>query len=106
MNRPATAAHGHQHGTLTCGVRDPIRRRRRRAGLNQAELAATLRILGVSRYDRSVSSKIERGKSAMRIDGLAAAAEAMEVSADELLGLTRKQNPERDREMRARQRVA
>ena len=56
---------------------------RRRAGLRQADLAAHLG----GRYDRSVISKIERGKSSMRIDRLALAAPVLSVSSDYLLGL-------------------
>ena len=57
---------------------------RRRAGLAQVDLAAALG----DRYNHSVISKVEHGKSALRIDGAVKAAETLGVSLDYLTGLT------------------
>ncbi len=57
---------------------------RRRAGLAQVDLAVALG----DRYNHSVISKVEHGKSALRIDGAVKAAETLGVSLDWLTGLT------------------
>ena len=57
---------------------------RKRAGLAQVELAAAMG----SRYDQSVISAVEHGRSALRFDGLVRAARELKVSTDYLFGLT------------------
>ena len=57
---------------------------RRRAGLAQVDLAVALG----DRYNHSVISKVEHGKSALRIDGAVKAARTLGVSLDYLTGLT------------------
>ena len=59
-------------------------RARKRAGLKQVELAAALG----DRYDHSVISAVEHGRSSLRLDGLTHAAQELQVSTDYLLGLT------------------
>ena len=59
-------------------------RARKRAGLKQVELAAALG----DRYDHSVISAVEHGRSSLRLDGLTHAARELQVSTDYLLGLT------------------
>ena len=61
-----------------------IARARKRAGLKQVELAAALG----DRYDHSVISAVEHGRSSLRLDGLTHAARELQVSTDYLLGLT------------------
>ena len=55
-----------------------------RAHMSQRQLAAEMG----SRYDHSVISAIENGRCKVRVDGLVAAAAALEVSTDYLVGLT------------------
>ena len=57
---------------------------RKRAGLRQIDLAAALG----ERYDHTVVSAIEHGRSSIRLDGLVRASLALDVSVDYLLGLT------------------
>ena len=57
---------------------------RRKRGMTQTELAAAMG----DRYGHSAISQAETGKQGLRLDGLARAAEALNVSTDYLLGLT------------------
>lgn len=57
---------------------------RRAAGLKQVDLAAEMG----DRYDHTVISAVENGRSSLRLGGLTRAARALDVSADYLLGLT------------------
>ena len=57
---------------------------RSRKGLRQVELAVAMG----DRYDQSVISAVEHGRSSLRIDGLLKAARELEVSVDYLVGLT------------------
>ena len=66
---------------------------RRMRGLGQGELAA---MLG-GRYDRSMISKVERGRSNLLLDGLIHAAQALDVSTDFLVGLTDDPRPADER---------
>ena len=70
-------------------VGERLRLARRRAGMRQGDLAAALG----DRYDHSVISKVERNLSALLDDGLAKAAQALDVSTDYLLGLTDDSTP-------------
>ena len=57
---------------------------RKKAGLNQAELAAALG----DRYDYSMISHVEANRKLLRLDGIVRAAQELNVSLDYLLGLT------------------
>ena len=57
---------------------------RKRAGLLQVDLAVAMG----DRYDSGTVSRVEAGKSSLRLDGLVKAAKEIKVSADYLLGLT------------------
>ena len=70
-----------------------IAQARKNAGLGQVELAVALG----DRYDHSVISRVESGKSGLRLDGLAKAARELGVSTDYLLGLTDDPTPAVDR---------
>ena len=70
-------------------IGDRLAEARRMRGMGQAELAAALG----DRYDNSMISKVERGRSNLLVDGLARAAEELNVSADYLLGLTDDPSP-------------
>lgn len=61
-----------------------LKEARLRARMSQTRLADEMG----SRYDHSVISAIENGRCKVRIEGLVAAAAALDVSADYLLGLT------------------
>lgn len=66
---------------------------RKMRGMGQAELA---RRMG-DRYDNSVISRVERGRSGLAVDGLIAAAQELGVSTDYLLGLTEDPRPSDER---------
>ena len=57
---------------------------RKRAGLRQVDLAATLG----DRYDQTMISHVESGHSALLLDGVVKAARTLGVSLDYLVGLT------------------
>lgn len=57
---------------------------RRRVGMTQVELAVELG----DRYDKSMISHVENGRTALLLDGAVKAAEALKVSLDYLVGLT------------------
>ena len=57
---------------------------RDRAGLTQVDLADALG----DRYDQAMISRVEYGQKRLRIDGAVAAARALGVSLDDLVGLT------------------
>ena len=57
---------------------------RRRAGMTQVELAVELG----ERYDKSMISHVENGRTALLLDGAVNAAKALKVSLDYLVGLT------------------
>ena len=57
---------------------------RKRAGLMQVELAVALG----DRYDQTMISHVERGRSALLLDGAVQAASELDVSLDYLVGLT------------------
>ena len=65
-------------------VGERIRKARQAAGLLQVDLAAAMG----DRYDSGTVSRVESGKSSLRLDGLANAAKELQVSTDYLLGLT------------------
>ena len=65
-------------------VGERIRKARQAAGLLQVDLAAAMG----DRYDSGTISRVESGKSSLRLDGLANAAKELQVSTDYLLGLT------------------
>ena len=60
-----------------------LKEARVRAGLKQVELAAALG----DRYDQTMISSVERGRSGLKVDGLVKACQALGVSVDYLLGL-------------------
>ena len=62
---------------------------RRRAGLAQVELAAEMG----DRYDQTMISHVESGRSGLVAEGIAQAARALSVSTDYLLGLTSNATP-------------
>ena len=62
---------------------DRLRTARVRAGLRQVELAAAMG----DRYDQTMISSVERGRSGLKVDGLVKACQALGVSVDYLLGL-------------------
>ena len=66
-----------------------LREARMRARMSQTRLASEMG----ERYDHSVVSAIENGRCKVRIDGLIAAAAALEVSTDYLLGLSDEARP-------------
>ena len=61
-----------------------LKRARTAADMWQADLAAAMG----ERYDQTIVSAVEHGRSSLRLDGLAKAAVALGVSTDYLLGLT------------------
>ena len=61
-----------------------LKEARLRARMSQARLALEMG----ARYDHTVISSIETGRCKLRLDGLIAAAQALQVSSDYLLGLT------------------
>ena len=65
-------------------VGERIRKARQAAGLLQVDLAIAMG----DRYDSGTISRVESGKSSLRLDGLANAAKELQVSTDYLLGLT------------------
>ena len=67
---------------------------RKKAGLFQVELAAAMG----AKYDQKMVSHVERGRSGLRSEGLAAAATELGVSTDWLLGLTDDPTPAPRRE--------
>ena len=62
---------------------------RKRVGMSQRQLAAEMG----GRYDQTIVSRVETGKSGFLVDGLAKAAEILGVSIDYLLGLTNDPTP-------------
>ena len=66
---------------------------RKKAGLTQVELAVEMG----DRYDQTMISHVESGRSALVTAGLARAAQALRVSTDYLLGLTDDPTPAVDR---------
>ena len=66
---------------------------RKMRGLGQEALAAKMG----DRYDRSMISKVETGRSNLLLDGLIQAAQALEVSADFLVGFTDDPRPADER---------
>ena len=75
---------GNCHCILNIVLAERMTEARKRAGLRQVELAVALG----NRYDHTVISAVEHGRSSLRLDGLTAAARELEVSTDYLLGLT------------------
>ena len=75
-------------------IGERIARARKAKGLGQAALAAAIG----DRYEYSMISHVEAGRKSLRLDGLANAARALEVSADYLLGLTDDPTPAADRD--------
>ena len=69
---------------------------RKRRGLLQVDLAVALG----DRYDQTMISAVERGRSSLLSDGLANAARALQVSTDYLLGLTDDSTPSTQLESR------
>ncbi len=69
---------------------------RKRRGLLQVDLAVALG----DRYDQTMISAVERGRSSLLSDGLANAARALQVSTDYLLGLTDDPTPSAQLESR------
>ena len=65
-------------------IGERIRKARKAAGLLQVDLAVAMG----DRYDPGTISRVEAGKSSLRLDGLARAARELGVSTDYLLGLT------------------
>ena len=74
---------------------------RKRAGLSQHRFAIELG----ERYDQSMISHIEGGRSGLVRDGLVRAAQVLDVSVDYLLGLTEDPAPVGDRAREAEERV-
>lgn len=70
--------------TLQGMLGERLKAARQRAGLRQVELAAALG----DRYDHSVISAVEHGRSVLRYEGLVKAAQTLGVSLDYLVGLT------------------
>ena len=75
---------------------------RKRAGLSQHRFAIELG----ERYDQSMISHIESGRSGLVRDGLVRAAQVLDVSVDYLLGLTDDPAPVDDRVREAEERAA
>ena len=65
-------------------IGERLRKARKASGLLQVELAAAMG----DRYDSGTISRVETGKSSLRLDGLVNAAKELKVSTDYLLGLT------------------
>ena len=72
---------------------------RKQAGLTQVELAVELG----DRYDRSMISIVEHGRSALLLDGAAKAARTLGVSLDYLVGLTDDPTPAAARSAKVRE---
>lgn len=62
---------------------------RKRAGLTQSKLADAMG----DRYDRTMISHVETGRAGLVVDGIAKAAQALNVSTDYLLGLSEDPTP-------------
>ena len=62
---------------------------RKRAGLTQGKLADAMG----DRYDRTMISHVETGRSGLVADGMASAAQTLNVSTDYLLGLSEDPTP-------------
>ena len=65
-------------------IGERLRKARKASGLLQVELAVAMG----DRYDSGTISRVETGKSSLRLDGLVNAAKELKVSTDYLLGLT------------------
>ena len=70
---------------------------RRRAKLSQIDIAVAMG----GRYDQTMISHVESGRSGLVADGIARAASALDTSADYLLGLTNDPTSARDRAARS-----
>ena len=68
---------------------DRLELSRKRAGLTQSKLAAAMG----DRYDRTMISHVETGRAGFVVDGIAKAAQALNVSTDYLLGLSEDPTP-------------
>ena len=72
---------------------DRLAQSRKRNGLSQGRLASAMG----DRYDGSMISHVEAGRSTLHFDGLVKAARALDVSIDYLAGLTEDPTPADDR---------
>lgn len=79
-------------GSVRATLSERLAAGRRNAGLSQQALAEAMG----PRYDQTMISHLENGRTRLTLDGLVAAARALSVSTDYLLGLTDDQTTRRE----------